>query len=158
MHWPKTEARCKSSGQATKLEHRRFPAVLSIRPKSLRSAGLRLIRFRALAKIHFPSEAGFDRIGPILGRGESQVSSKALFTPSIARWYWRGGPSSMSFRPPFFRAEDSWPRSARMGREGVSLLGTSIYLQFKSLVILVTSWPARKLGNEYRKSTLFPGR
>lgn len=46
-------------------------------------------------------------------RGAQVSSSKALFTPSIARWYWRGWGAPMSFRPPFFRAEDSWPRSAR---------------------------------------------
>lgn len=59
------------------------------RAKSLRSAGLRLIRFRSLAKIHFPSEGRFDRfrIGPISGRGRlgGRGSSSVIESPFYPR-------------------------------------------------------------------------
>lgn len=137
----------------------------------MRSAGLRLIRFRSLAKIHFPSEGPFSNwanIGEEGARREAQVSSKALFTspmPCLDSMNDIGGVGGDEKGPSTSFSTAIFPRGgflAEVSRDegggGVTILGASIYLQFKSLVILVTSWLARKLGNEYCKSTVFPGR
>lgn len=117
MHWPKTEARCKSSGQATKLEHRRFPAVLRFGRN--RCGQLDYVWFDSGL---LPRSISLPRVGLTVfefgqywGEGSTSVVVESPFHALDSEMISAGvrGPSSMSFRPPFFRAEDSWPRSAR---------------------------------------------